>query len=297
MDSSDPAGLDPGIPSTGQEERERTRAAMKEIAGNAAEYQAQMRTHAEEIAKAFHLAYERLAPLFGYATREASAVPWEEVPNNNRELMIATVLATGLVTSERLAQEGNDEALRLHNELVKAEGHKERRLQDWNAEVEGLQERLRLVEQRVEEQDALVLAARRWEEAFLAFTGNDYDKTRDEVLKLAEQELRDALKGVEKHEPIDEAARRRTLLNALRYIRGDDIAGYPAHMPPHEVAGAALASLDVPVGEREIAVERLHEWYDKSMPLVAALAIYGEGVNLGALVQKAQALNEHVPRT
>jgi hypothetical protein len=44
---------------------------------------------AEKIAKEFHEAYERLAPTFSYETRKASAKPWEEVPNNNRNLMIA----------------------------------------------------------------------------------------------------------------------------------------------------------------------------------------------------------------
>ena len=47
--------------------------------------------HAEEIARKFHEVYERFAPDFGYKTREESAVPWEEVPLPNRDLMIATV--------------------------------------------------------------------------------------------------------------------------------------------------------------------------------------------------------------
>jgi hypothetical protein len=47
----------------------------------------------EEIARAFHDAYEALAPHFGYRTREASAKPWDEVPPSNRDLMIATVRA------------------------------------------------------------------------------------------------------------------------------------------------------------------------------------------------------------
>jgi hypothetical protein len=44
---------------------------------------------AERIAQRFHEAYERLAPSFGYETRRASAVPWADVPKNNRRLMIA----------------------------------------------------------------------------------------------------------------------------------------------------------------------------------------------------------------
>lgn len=43
----------------------------------------------ESVAKAFHEAYERLAPQFGYETRPESAVPWEKVPERNKRLMIA----------------------------------------------------------------------------------------------------------------------------------------------------------------------------------------------------------------
>jgi hypothetical protein len=50
-------------------------------------------TEAETIARAFHEAYERLAPDHGYKTREASAKPWEDVPDGNKGLMIATVQA------------------------------------------------------------------------------------------------------------------------------------------------------------------------------------------------------------
>lgn len=44
---------------------------------------------AENLARQFHEAYERLAPEFGYKTREASAVPWKDVPSDNRSLMLA----------------------------------------------------------------------------------------------------------------------------------------------------------------------------------------------------------------
>jgi hypothetical protein len=46
-------------------------------------------TSAESLAQRFHEAYERLAPAFGYETREASAKPWADVPEQNRRLMIA----------------------------------------------------------------------------------------------------------------------------------------------------------------------------------------------------------------
>lgn len=48
-------------------------------------------TPAERIAKYFHESYEDLAPTFSYKTREASAKPWGEVPENNKKLMIAVV--------------------------------------------------------------------------------------------------------------------------------------------------------------------------------------------------------------
>ncbi len=47
--------------------------------------------HAEMIAGLFHATYETLAPEHGYETRKASAVAWEDVPANNKALMIATV--------------------------------------------------------------------------------------------------------------------------------------------------------------------------------------------------------------
>jgi hypothetical protein len=45
--------------------------------------------HAEELARLFHESYERLAPAYGYQTRKESAVAWQEVPANNKQLMIA----------------------------------------------------------------------------------------------------------------------------------------------------------------------------------------------------------------
>ncbi len=43
----------------------------------------------ETLARMFHEKYERLAPEFGYKTREASAVPWDDVPEQNKALMVA----------------------------------------------------------------------------------------------------------------------------------------------------------------------------------------------------------------
>jgi hypothetical protein len=44
---------------------------------------------AANLAQRFHELYEALAPNFGYETRRESAVPWEQVPENNRRLMVA----------------------------------------------------------------------------------------------------------------------------------------------------------------------------------------------------------------
>lgn len=58
------------------------------------------RRTATAIAREFHATYERLAPGHGYKTREESAVPWEDVPKSNRDLMVETVhdlLARGII--------------------------------------------------------------------------------------------------------------------------------------------------------------------------------------------------------
>jgi len=44
----------------------------------------------EDLARAFHTIYERLAPLYGYETRKETAVSWDELQNPNKELMLAT---------------------------------------------------------------------------------------------------------------------------------------------------------------------------------------------------------------
>jgi hypothetical protein len=58
-------------------------------------------TTEEMVAREFHKAYETLAPHFGYKTRQDSAVPWEEVPEVNRNLMMAVItelLSKGVIT-------------------------------------------------------------------------------------------------------------------------------------------------------------------------------------------------------
>ena len=49
----------------------------------------------------FHDTYERLAPEFDYKTRSESAVPWVDVPENQRRLMEATVRVVLRLTMAR----------------------------------------------------------------------------------------------------------------------------------------------------------------------------------------------------
>ncbi len=60
---------------------------------------------AHVIAKAFHEAYERLAPQYRYKTQEASAVPWEDVPQQNKMLMTAVIselLDSGVIRDRKM---------------------------------------------------------------------------------------------------------------------------------------------------------------------------------------------------
>lgn len=66
----------------------------------------------EETVRRLHNACEALAPMFGYATRTVPR-PWEELPDNLRALLIATVRAV-------LIEQVNDARVyteRLRNEL------------------------------------------------------------------------------------------------------------------------------------------------------------------------------------
>jgi len=49
---------------------------------------AQMR--AEELARAFHNTSERLAPVYGVSTEDETPIAWEDLPEQERTLMIAT---------------------------------------------------------------------------------------------------------------------------------------------------------------------------------------------------------------
>ncbi len=79
---------------------------------------------AEQIAQAFHEAYERLAPDFGYKTREASAKPWADVPEQNKQLMVAVVQALldfGVILG--VASQARSDEDRIRDAMAEAQDH------------------------------------------------------------------------------------------------------------------------------------------------------------------------------
>lgn len=48
---------------------------------------------AEVIARQFHATYESLAPALGWETQARSRTKWDDLPQENRDLMLATVRA------------------------------------------------------------------------------------------------------------------------------------------------------------------------------------------------------------
>jgi hypothetical protein len=75
---------------------------------------------AEKLAEAFHETYERFAPQFAYETRKESALPWEELPEKNKQLMIAVCreLLGGILATPSRAS--HDTALGLTSSLPTA---------------------------------------------------------------------------------------------------------------------------------------------------------------------------------
>lgn len=62
----------------------------------------------EQMARAFHDNYERLAPEHGYVVRpDVGQRSWDELPENNRSLMLATVDA--LLASDELVIVSRDD--------------------------------------------------------------------------------------------------------------------------------------------------------------------------------------------
>jgi len=64
-------------------------AALHSVASGSGECHYVDAHEAEQLAERFHETYERLAPEYGYETRKESAVPWCDVPDSNKRLMVA----------------------------------------------------------------------------------------------------------------------------------------------------------------------------------------------------------------
>jgi hypothetical protein len=121
----------------------------------------------DRIARSFHEAYERLAPEHGYATRRESAVPWDQVPENNKKLMRAVVaeiipaevvalraeLAEAHETRELAIQNGAHNVDVLHQQLVRERAAREAAERERDEYREAAQNW---------EQSALVAAEKRW---------------------------------------------------------------------------------------------------------------------------------------
>ena len=71
----------------------------------------------ENLAQKFHETYERLAPKFNYNTREESAVPWNKIPENNKNLMIAVCDELNLI-EKSVYDEAQEEIFRLKHKGV-----------------------------------------------------------------------------------------------------------------------------------------------------------------------------------
>lgn len=153
----------------------------------------------EQIARRFHEAYERLAPEHGYKTRDATAVPWDQVPDNNRALMIATVadacqpllaevdrlkadyeargnriesLKREVTKVSLVARRTEDDNDRLKAELAEARQafadkvqQQSNVMQDWAKEREHALARVAELEARAERMTPVVEAVGKWAEA------------------------------------------------------------------------------------------------------------------------------------
>lgn len=100
---------------------------------------------ANTLAQRFHETYERLAPSFGYETRRASAKPWAEVPEQNRNLMIAVCATLG----------GGEQMDELLNQLATANAARSRALKA----LETWEEKLHDAEQDIQEIAARITAS------------------------------------------------------------------------------------------------------------------------------------------
>jgi hypothetical protein len=95
---------------------------------------------AEEVAQLFYETYERLAPSFGYETRHESAVPWSDVPEKNKKLMIAVAREVEYEVERQATRDLREVIAEYHAMLKEYLEHGHMRVLD--SEVKGLQRRV-----------------------------------------------------------------------------------------------------------------------------------------------------------
>lgn len=88
----------------------------------------------EELAEKFHTIYEKLAPQFGYKTKEESAKPWGEVPEQNKQLMIA--VCKGILNESTPTDDRAEHAQRFA-EWIRKDGWKPAVTPVWTRHIEG----------------------------------------------------------------------------------------------------------------------------------------------------------------
>ena len=96
----------------------------------------------ERWARLFHETYERLAPTFGYETRRESAVPWEDVPEDNRRLMtaVATIVSVEVARdAEERARTAEEWAYEYGRQCTEREKAAEERATQAEGRVEALE--------------------------------------------------------------------------------------------------------------------------------------------------------------
>ncbi len=80
-----------------------------------------------KLAREFHEVYEELAPKYGWKTQEASAVPWDDVPKHQRELMCDVIRRVVQPLIDRVREDEREQCARVCYE----------RQIDWESWMEG----------------------------------------------------------------------------------------------------------------------------------------------------------------
>lgn len=159
---------------------------------------------AERLARLFHDVYEALAPDHGYRTREASAKPWEEVPEQNRKLMIATagrILSDGWTAPDVVEKMRREQSrvLELYFDTGKAVGlQPDDNFEDGPKRARALAQMVRKWETLAVDR-ALMLAQGDTPEEEIDIPGGEV-KNRpgwNDLLDFAAEQLYDARKGFE----------------------------------------------------------------------------------------------------